>query len=89
MCSSPHFATACTGINKPAFCQFMQRILINIEMTALIVNAIVPMQAENFQRFQDVVDGTLGVSRRVEVVDAKQPFALPRAGLKKTGQGRV
>jgi hypothetical protein len=34
----------------------MQGILINIGMMALIVNAIVPMQAENFQRFQDVVD---------------------------------
>jgi hypothetical protein len=34
----------------------MQRVFVNVEIMALKVNTIVPMQAENIQRFQDVIN---------------------------------
>lgn len=83
------FSAAGAGVNKPVFHQLMERIFVNVEVLALIVNGVIPMQAENLQRFQDMVYRTLGISRRVEIVDAQQPFSLLRAGLKKTGQGRI
>jgi len=64
------FSAACTGVDQAVFLQIVDDIVVNVDMSALIINLAVPMQAKSLQGFQDGVGGTCHVSGGVEVVNA-------------------
>jgi len=45
------FSATGARINKPAFLQVADSIVINVDMPALVINLIVPMQAKGLQGF--------------------------------------
>lgn len=44
---------------------------INRLMLALVIDVAVPMQAENFQVFDDASIGASYIARRVDIIDAQ------------------
>jgi len=83
------FSAACTRIDQSFFLQIVDDIVINVAMSALIINLAVPMQAKSLQGFQDDVGGTCYVSGGIEIVNAQLPPALLRSRLKKAGKRRI
>jgi hypothetical protein len=74
--SGQFFSAAGASIDKPVSLQVAENIVINIDMSALVINLIIPMQAEALQGFQDSIGGAFYVSWSVEVVNAQPPAAL-------------
>src|SRR5690606_28354684 len=67
-------AGACARVGEPARDQLLQSPLVACAAAALVTHRTIPLEAEALQRAQDVGGRARHLARRVEVLDAHEPF---------------